>query len=65
MVDGYANIKNGILKQAVDDYKRALTRGEKAEAKALERWFTSDWGEMLSNGNGELIIEKVRKELKI
>ncbi len=61
--DGYGNVRVGIVKQAITDYKEALIYDEFGKARALERWFLSEWGEALSGGNGAYIIEKVRKEL--
>lgn len=63
--DGYGNVRIGIIKQAIDDYRRALRKGNLYKIEALERWFLSEWGEMLSGYNGAYIIEKVRKELAL
>lgn len=62
--DGYENVRVVIVKQAVDDYRRALAHNKHYEAKALERWFLSEWGEMLCGGNGAYIIDKVKKQVK-
>lgn len=61
--DGYENVRVAIIKQAIDDYKRALCEDAKGKIATLEKWFLSEWGEMLSGYNGAYIIEKVRKEL--
>lgn len=63
MDDGHENLRCGIIKQAIDDYKQALRRGNEYGIKALERWFYSEWGEMLSGGNSAFILEKVRNEI--
>ena len=60
--DAYKNVRYAIVKQAIDDYKRALRRGKEAEIKAIERWFLSEWGEFLSDNKGAYIIEKVKSE---
>jgi hypothetical protein len=65
MTDGYENVRHAIVKQAIEDYARALIRGDKYKIITLERWFVSEWGQMLSGYNGEYIIEKVKKEVKI
>ena len=62
--DGYGNVRIAIIKQAIDDYKRALRKGDEYKITALERWFVDEWGEMLSGNNGVYIIQQVRKELK-
>lgn len=64
MTSGYANLRVGIINQAIYDYKRALAQDNGGQINHLERWFLSEWGQMLSGGNGAYIIEKVRKEMK-
>jgi hypothetical protein len=61
--NGYGNLRVAILEQAIKDYKRALRRGNNYKITALERWFLSEWGELLSGNNGAYIIEKVKKEI--
>lgn len=51
----------GILRQAATDYIRALNTDNKAQAQKLERFFTSGWGELLSNGHGDAIISACRR----
>ena len=67
----YDNLKLGILKQAVIDYKKALKRRDSGKpptaiynVKSLEKFFLSDWGQFLSENGGEFIIEKVNQEHK-
>lgn len=60
--DSYGNVRLAILRQAIEDYKRALRNNKHHETKALERWFLSEWGEALSGNNGAYIIEKVKDE---
>ena len=62
--DGYTNVRVGILQQAIKDYKRALRREDKGTIKYFERWFLSEWGQLLSGYTGEKIIIKARKEVK-
>ena len=61
--DGYGNIRIAIVNQAIIDYKKALRTDNETKITALERWFKSEWGEMLSGYNGAYIIEKVKKEV--
>lgn len=64
-------LENAILKLAADDYEEALLNQaedmespkHKKEAKKLERFFLGAWGQLLSFGNGELIIERCRQEV--
>lgn len=62
--DGYTNVRVGILQMAIKDYKRALRRKDKGTIKYIERWFLSEWGQLLSGYTGEKIIIKARKEVK-
>lgn len=64
MTDGHENVRVGIIKQAIYDYKTALAQDNEGKAKHLEKWFLGEWGQLLSGCNGEYIIEKVRKEMK-
>ena len=63
-MNGYDNIRHAIIHQAIKDYEKALFYDNQQKIKALERWFLSEWGEMLSEHNGAYIIERVRKEMK-
>lgn len=64
-------LEAAILKQAADDYKEALLDQmedmecpkTRKEVRRLEKFFRSDWGQSLSYGNGELIIEKCKLEV--
>ena len=65
----YERIRTEIVKSAVNDYKNALRKSDRlrcvCEAQiALEEWFLSSWGQLLSGDNGEYIIEKCRKTYK-
>lgn len=63
MANGYDLVRHAIIKQAIDDYKRALIYDNRGKIHCLEKWFLSDWGEFLSGDNGAYIIEKTRKEV--
>lgn len=59
---------NGIVEQAVKDYRKALT-GEYVEHKApkdviaeCERFFRSTWFSLLTKVDGEYLITEIRKE---
>lgn len=62
--DGYKNIRAAIIEQAIHDYRAALMSGNGGKAFSLERWFLSEWGQALSEYNGDKIIARVRKECK-
>ena len=66
-VTGYELLAIAVCKAAAEDYARELKKSDKAgaktnAAKAIERFFLSDWGELLSFGKGELIIELLQKK---
>jgi hypothetical protein len=68
-MEAYERLRAEIVKSAVNDYRAALRKSKRigckcAEEIKLERWFLSGWGQMLSGGNGEYIIEKCRKTYK-
>lgn len=62
MTNGRENLRVAIIKQAITDYKKALTKGDDGQIQYLENWFLSDWGQMLSDYKGEQIIEKIKGE---
>lgn len=50
-----------ILADAVKEYKRALMRDNNYIARKVEKFFLSDWGQLLSYNHGQYIIEHCRK----
>lgn len=62
--EGLENLRVAILQQAVKDYIDALRYNEGAQAYRLEQFFTSEWGELLSNNHGDFIISECRKRAK-
>ena len=66
-VSGYELLAIAVCKAAADDYARKLKKSDKAGkktegAKAIERFFLSEWGELLSFSKGELILELLREK---
>lgn len=62
------NLSNAIILQAVKDYRTALGGG-KVNGKPpgsviveVERFFRSSWFDVLTDVDGEVLIEKIRKE---
>lgn len=62
--DAFVNLAAAVVKQAMRDYRRALIRDDKHEIAHLKEWFLSDYGQMLSSGNGEYIAEQVEKSVR-
>ena len=65
---GLENLANGIILQAVKDYRKAL-RGFSLNGKSgtaviaeCERFFRSKWFRVLTNVDGEHLIINIRKE---
>jgi hypothetical protein len=62
-------LANAIVLQAVEDYRHALgggsIRGKLPECiiSEVERFFRSDWFYMLTNLNGEILINRLRREV--
>ena len=67
---GYYMLKNAIISLAVDDYRRlkfsADLRGrpcfDQSEMDEIENFLMSDWGMILTGGQGEYIVAMLRKE---
>lgn len=65
--DPYQNLANAIVLEAVRDYREALrcyrrNGEENDEMRRCERFFRSAWYEMLTEVDGEYLIEQLRKE---
>lgn len=68
-IEAYERLRTQIVRSAVNDYKKALRKSHRIgavcnEQRELERWFLSRWGQLLSCGNGEYIIERCCKTYK-
>lgn len=69
--EGFENLANAIIVQAVKDYRKAL-RGFSSDGKSdtdvvaeCERFFRSEWFSVLTNADGEYLITNIRKEFGI
>ena len=58
--EGLILLQAAILEQAIHDYKIELKCGG---GHRLEKWFLSEWGQMLSRRHGEQIIERCKREI--
>ena len=70
-MNGYKELANAIIIQAVKDYRKALKPDDrrckcyKQERKReVEEFFRSEWFTVLTNISGEMIIRKLRVEVK-
>ncbi len=69
-LNGYELLAMAVVYQAADDYRTELRRSEKEGKKtygalALERFFLSDWGDLLCFGAGEIVLQKLQKEFEL
>ena len=68
--DPFENLANAIILQAVVDYRHAVRRIRrdpenylaKDRIRDVERFFRSWWFAQLTNLDGELLLERLRKE---
>ncbi|WP_444643564.1 hypothetical protein ACRQU7_02965 [Caproiciproducens sp. R1] len=72
-MEPYESLANAIIVQAVKDYREALQRLDrhpekndyKAEVKSIERFFCSNWYQMLTDLDGTLLMRKIREKLEV
>ena len=66
----YEALANAIVLQAVNDYRAALKKVKKNpnnrttldEALQIERFFRSQWYQVLTSVDGEYLINRLRRE---
>lgn len=63
-MDGYKELANAIILQAVKDYRKALKHDERGRKREIERFFRSEYFTVLTNIYGEMLIQKLRAEVK-
>lgn len=65
ILQNYINLANAIIVQAVSDY-RSLLSGAKPSADVnipeIERFFKSNWYDVLTNVDGVSLMRKIQKE---
>ena len=65
-MDGYRELANAVVIQAVKDWREAAAHPRSQKAKETlaecEAFFRSDWCMLLSNMDGKVILEKLRRE---
>ena len=67
----YEALANAIILQAVNDYRAALKKVKKNpnnrealdEALQIERFFKSQWHQVLTSVDGEYLINRLRREV--
>lgn len=61
MDEGYKELAATIVERAVWDYKNALKRGDDPKIYCLEKFFRSQWFELLSDCDGAVIMQMIRR----
>ena len=69
-MNGWQALSNGIVEQAVKDYRAALktlrrhpdSKAAMATAMEVERFFHSDWYGQLTTIDPDYLIDRLRKE---
>ena len=73
-MDAYQSLANAIVIQACRDYKKAYRRYLRRlhstskpdiELLELEDFFRSKWYKILTDIDGELLMERIRKEVRV
>jgi hypothetical protein len=65
-IDGYQLLANAIVLQAVNEYREALRQNDTAakwKKISLQRFFRSDWYKLLTNVDGEMLMERLTEEV--
>ena len=63
-MNGYKELANAIILQASKDYRKALKYDERGRKREIEKFFRSEWFAILTNISGEMLIQKLRAEVK-
>ena len=63
MNDCYKELAAAIVERAVIDYKTALKNQDNSVIYSLERFFRSAWFEVLSECDGEVLMQMVRRSV--
>ena len=63
-MNGYELLAEAIILQAVKDYRKALKHDERGEKRKIERFFRSEYFSILANVSGEVLICRLRAEVK-
>lgn len=63
MNDGYKELAAAIVERTVIDYKTALKNQDNSVIYSLERFFRSAWFEVLSECDGEVLMQMVRRSV--
>lgn len=63
-VKGYRRLAAAVVHQAVLDYRAAAKDFDIDKMDALEKWFVSDWAQLLSDDLGGIIAKKCKENYR-
>lgn len=63
-MNGYKELANAIILQAAKDYRKALKYDARGRKREIERFFRSEYFSTLTNISGEMLIQKLKAEVK-
>lgn len=71
-IDGYTLLANAIVAQAAKDYKDNLLllhknpndKKAQAERRKLEKFFRSSWFDILTQLDGEVLLQKLQQTVR-
>ncbi len=69
-MNGYKELANAIILQAVKDYREALRllsmnpndKSAQRDKRSIELFFHSQWFSIITDLNGELLLKKLKEE---
>ena len=64
LMERYRELANAIIIQAIKDYRKALKHDERGRKGEIESVFRSEYFTVLTNISGEMMIQKLRAEVK-
>ena len=62
--EAYDNLRVAILNQAAKDWRDAMSKGYLSKAARIEKFFLSGYGQLLSDGGGQYIINRLKEEFR-
>lgn len=63
-MDGYEELAEAVILQAVKDYRKALKYDERGRKREIEKFFRSEYFRILTDVDGEMLIQKLRTGVK-
>lgn len=63
-IDGYVDLANAIIKQAADDYQKALCYDNMRTIRECKRFFNSSYYKTLTNLDGDYLMQLLEKEAR-